>query len=75
MKNKEYYFKICPECNSCNLDHDHVHKEVYCKKCGLVIIAPPTLNITTDGYKFIHITANFNDINVITETTRNITTS
>ncbi len=64
---KEYHFKICPECTSCNLVFDEIHQEVYCKKCGLVIISPPTTDFVTDGYSYLHIHTNYSRIEVIIE--------
>lgn len=63
----DFYFKICPECNSCELLFDDIHYETYCKKCGLVIISPPTTDFVTDGYKYLYIHSNFSNIPIVLE--------
>lgn len=66
-KKNQYKFPACPECYNCNFKYDDLHHEVYCKCCGLVIIAPPSADFITDGYSYLHITTNFHNIQVVVE--------
>lgn len=45
--------KVCPECFKMNFKTDVIHAEVYCRNCGLVIIAPPQCGVVFPGYKVI----------------------
>ena len=55
MKQKIIKIKVCPECGSCKIKKDENTTEIFCSKCGLVIIAPPTMDYVTDGYKVMEI--------------------
>lgn len=55
MEQKIIKIKLCPECGSCETKKDEKTTEIFCSKCGLVIIAPPTTDYITDGYKSMEI--------------------
>lgn len=65
IQKHRYQFKLCPECQSCNLTYDFFHGELYCTKCGLVILAPPSADTITDGYLRVVIDTNFSNMNVV----------
>ena len=45
--------KVCPEC-LCNRFHvDFYKQEITCKRCGLVLEAPPEYGIIHKGFKFV----------------------
>ena len=54
QKIKKTITKICPECHSNITIYDNIHKEEYCKKCGLILQSPPMYDIITPGYS-LHI--------------------
>ena len=45
--------KLCPECNSTLFEEDTIHAETVCRKCGLVLVAPPSLSFTHAGFKVV----------------------
>lgn len=44
--------KYCPECNSTIFREDIIHAEVYCLKCGLVLVAPPKTGLVFPGFTY-----------------------
>ena len=43
----------CPECHNTVLINDLLHDELYCKHCGLVLVAPPCYGLIFPGTKKI----------------------
>lgn len=41
----------CPECNNTVLIEDFIRCELYCKHCGLVLVAPPCYGLVFPGVK------------------------
>lgn len=66
MEQKIIKIKLCPECGSCETTKDEKTTEIFCSKCGLVIIAPPTTEYITDGYKLLEIKLMINPKIIIT---------
>lgn len=45
--------KVCPECNGNLFVEDTIHAEVHCRKCGLVLVAPPHYSFIPAGYSVV----------------------
>lgn len=43
----------CFECDSASFHVEYKLNEISCLKCGLVLIAPPSPDFVTDGYRVI----------------------
>lgn len=56
MTKKKYrLIKTCPLCGGRVFDTVQRLQEINCRKCGLVIQAPPNSDFKTDGYKIIKV--------------------
>ena len=45
--------KACPECKGNIFHEDHIHSEVSCASCGLVLVAPPCYGFVFPGFQVL----------------------
>jgi ribosomal protein S27E len=48
-KHSEKSIVCCPECHGTTFSEDHIHAEIYCQQCGLVLRAPPHAGLVFPG--------------------------